>query len=109
MEESVWSDPLVLQKLKEEYILISLYVDDKTELPKNEQYISKFSGKKIERLGQKWSDLQASKFGTNSQPYYILVNPEGQLLAPPRAFDLDIHPYIQFLDTGIEVFNNKKI
>lgn len=109
MEESVWSAPQVLQKLKEDYVLISLYVDDKAELPKNEQYISKFSGKKIEKLGQKWSDLQASKFGTNSQPYYILVNPEGQLLVPPRAFDLDIHQYIQFLDTGIEAFNNKKI
>ncbi len=109
MEASVWSDPQVLQKLKQDYVLISLYVDDKTELPKNEQYISKFSAKEIKTLGQKWSDLQASGFGTNSQPYYILVNPEGQLLVPPQAFDLDINKYIQFLDKGTEVFNNKKI
>lgn len=109
MEASVWSDPQVLRRLKEDYILISLYVDDKTALQKNEQYISKFSGKKIETIGQKWSDLQASQFGTNSQPYYILVNPEGQLLVPPKAFDLDINKYIQFLDKGTEIFNNKKI
>ena len=109
MEASVWSDPQVLQKLKQDYVLISLYVDDKTELPKNEQYISKFSAKEIKTLGQKWSDLQASGFGTNSQPYYILVNPEGQLLVPPQAFDLDINKYIEFLNKGTEVFNNKKI
>lgn len=108
MEASVWSDPQVLRKLKENFVLISLYVDDKTDLPESEQYISTFSGKKIQTLGQKWSDLQASKFGTNSQPYYILINTEGQLLVPPSAFDLDINKYIQFLDKGIEVFSNKR-
>jgi thiol:disulfide interchange protein DsbD len=88
--------------------LISLYVDDKTELPENEKYISKFSGKKIKTLGNKWSDFQAATFNTNSQPYYVLVNPSGQVLVTPQAFNLDIDNYIKFLDSGLDAYQNKK-
>jgi thiol:disulfide interchange protein DsbD len=90
----------VLKRLKEDYVLISLYVDDKTELPEAEQYISSFSGKKIRTIGQKWSDFQASTFKTNSQPYYVIVNAEGKQLVPAQAFNLDINNYIRFLDSG---------
>jgi thiol:disulfide interchange protein DsbD len=108
MEASVWSDSEVLKRLKKDYVLISLYVDDKTELAENEKYISKFSGKKIKTLGNKWSDFQASTFNTNSQPYYVLVNPIGQVLVAPQAFNLDINNYINFLDSGLNAYQNKK-
>ncbi|QEC52567.1 thiol:disulfide interchange protein DsbD [Anseongella ginsenosidimutans] len=104
MEASVWSDPAVLSRLKNDYVLVSLYVDDKTALAEGEQYTSSFSGKKITRIGQKWSDLQASTFGTNAQPHYVIADHEGAPLVPPRGFDLDISNYVDFLETGIEAF-----
>ncbi|MFM6976021.1 MAG: cytochrome c biogenesis protein CcdA [Sphingobacteriaceae bacterium] len=100
MEASVWSDPEVLKRLKEDYVLISLYVDDKTELAESEKYTSRFSGKNIKTLGQKWSDFQAATFGTNSQPYYVIVNADGKQLVSAQAFNLDINNYIRFLDSG---------
>ncbi|WP_256010984.1 protein-disulfide reductase DsbD family protein [Desertivirga xinjiangensis] len=107
MEQGVWSDPEVLKILKNDYVLISLYVDDRTELPQNEKLTSE-SGKEIKTLGQKWSDLQTRKFKTNSQPYYVIVNTAGETLVPPRAFDLDIDNYIEFLNSGKAAFSTKK-
>ena len=108
MEASVWSEKEVLNRLKNDYVLISLYVDDKTLLPENEQYISKFSGKKIKTIGNKWSDFQASTFKTNSQPYYAIVDHVGKLLVTPQAFNLDVNNYIDFLDGGLAAYQNKK-
>lgn len=107
MEATVWADTQVLKRLKEDYVLISLYVDDKTELAENEKYTSSFSGKKIKTIGQKWSDFQASTFGTNSQPYYVIVNSEGKQLVPAQAFNLDINNYIRFLDSGTLVLKGQ--
>lgn len=107
MEASVWADNQVLKRLKEDYVLISLYVDDKTELQENEKYTSAFSGKNIKTIGQKWSDFQASKFGTNSQPYYVIAGHDGQSLIIPQAFNLDIDNYINFLNSGKQAFNRK--
>lgn len=107
MEASVWPDKEVLRRIKEDYVLISLYVDDKSELAEAEKYTSAFSGKKISSIGQKWSDFQASKFGTNSQPYYVIADHEGKALVPPQAFDLDINSYILFLDSGKIAFGQK--
>ena len=108
MEASVWSEKEVLNRLKNDYVLISLYVDDKTPLPNNEQYVSKFSGKKIKTIGNKWSDFQASTFKTNSQPYYVIVGNDGKLLVTPQAFNLDVKNYIDFLDSGLTAYQNKK-
>lgn len=105
MEASVWPDDEVLKRLKEDYVLISLYVDDKTELAENEKYTSSFSGKKVKTIGQKWSDFQASKFGTNSQPYYVIAGHDGNPLVTPQAFNLDIKNYIDFLDSGKVAFS----
>lgn len=107
MEASVWVDPAVLSMLKNDYVLISLYVDDKTALPKEEQYISTFSGKKINEVGKKWSDLQASTFNINSQPYYVLMDHDQSLLVPPQAYNLDIANYVDFLQSGITAFKGK--
>lgn len=108
MEASVWSDERVLKKLKEDYVLISLYVDDKTELAEVEKYISAFSGKKIKSIGQKWSDFQASTFGTNSQPYYVIAGHDGKPLVTPQAFNLDINNYVNFLNSGKIAFNRNQ-
>ncbi len=108
MEESVWPDPQVLRRLKEDYILVSLYVDDRTALAPGEHYVSSFSGKNIRRVGQKWSDLQASRFGTNAQPYYVVVDGEGNQLVPAQAYNEDIQHYINFLDSGLAAYQQRK-
>ena len=106
MESSVWAEPEVLNRLKNDYVIISLYVDDRTELPENEKYVSE-TGKKIKTLGNKWSDLQAKRFQTNSQPYYVIVNSDGNMIVPPQAFNLNVQNYIDFLDSGKAAFNGK--
>ncbi len=109
MEVSVWSDPAVLSILRNEYILISLYVDDKTDLQDSEKYISTFSKKKINTIGQKWGDFQAQKFNTNSQPYYVLLDNNGELLNEPMAFDLEIKNYVDFLNSGLEMYKKRTL
>lgn len=108
MEASVWSDAEVLKRLNDDYVLISLYVDDKTSLPENEQYVSPVTGKKIKTIGNKWSDIQTTKYGINSQPYYVLLDHEEQQLVKPQAFNLDIQNYVNFLDSGKAAFASKK-
>ena len=108
MEESVWPDPTVLRLLNEEFVLASLYVDDRTALDPSEQYVSEFSGKRIRWVGQKWSDYQASRFGTNAQPYYVIVNHEGEQLVPAEAYNEDIQNYINFLESGLAAFRAGK-
>ncbi|MEP7263754.1 MAG: cytochrome c biogenesis protein CcdA [Bacteroidota bacterium] len=102
MEDNVWSDPKVLKLLSDDYVLISLYVDDKKELPPAEQYTSAFSGKKIKTLGNKWSDMQAQYYDSNSQPMYALIDHKEKKLAKPwSGFDPDIDKYKKFLEEGI--------
>ncbi len=106
MEENVWSDPRVLAIIKNDYILVSLYVDDKTELPADKQTISKASRQKIETYGDKWSDMETTQFKSNTQPLYALVDSEGTLLVPARGGYLpDIEQYIQFLTEGKNSFH----
>ena len=104
MEASVWVLPDILDRLRNEVVLISLYVDDKTPLPAAEQYRSTFSGQWIDQLGGRCSDLQATLFQTNSQPYYVLLDHEGKSLAPPASYDPDPELFRAFLDQGIRQF-----
>jgi thiol:disulfide interchange protein len=108
MEADVWSTRNVLAYLNKEYVLIQLYVDDKTDLPGGEQYVSKLSGKKIKTIGNKWSDFQATHFNSNSQPFYVLLDTEGNLLVKPSGADYDPESYLSFLKTGLNTFKNKK-
>jgi thiol:disulfide interchange protein DsbD len=101
MEDNVWSDKTVLNLLSNEYVLISLYVDDKTKLPESEQYISPVTGKKIKTIGNKWSDFQTTRYKTNSQPYYVLLDHSGTQLAPVKGYDTSIEGYLEFLKLGI--------
>ncbi|WP_264537812.1 protein-disulfide reductase DsbD family protein [Flavobacterium sp. N1736] len=104
MEDNVWSEPSVWDKLNNNYVLISLYVDDTSLLPENEQIISKTTGKKIKTVGNKWSDFQTAKFQTNSQPYYVLMDNDGNTLSKPVAYEPDAKTYAGFLQKGIENF-----
>jgi len=104
MEDNVWSEPAVWEKLNSNYVLISLYVDDTSVLPEKEQIISATTGKKIKTVGNKWSDFQTAKFKTNSQPYYVLMDTDGNTLAKPVAYEPDTKAYAEFLQKGIENF-----
>ncbi|MEO6151492.1 MAG: cytochrome c biogenesis protein CcdA [Mucilaginibacter sp.] len=115
MENDVWEDPAVFKHLSENYVLLQLYVDDKTELEAKDQFKSSFSGKKITNLGAKWSDLQASRFNANSQPFYVLLDSDGNLLKDsnnvtikPSGADYNISSYLKFLDSGIAAYNNNQ-
>jgi thiol:disulfide interchange protein DsbD len=107
VEAAVWTDPRVKQMLEEDYVLISLYVDDKAKLPEDQRYVSKFSGNTIRTVGNKWSDLQISKFGSSSQPYYFLLDHDGTLLSEPRQYDLSIEGYIEFLRKGLNEYKKR--
>jgi thiol:disulfide interchange protein DsbD len=107
MEANVWSDPRVLKRLRENFIVVALYVDDKVELPEKEWIVSKVDGKKKTSIGKKFADFQISRFGINAQPYYVLLDTKGELLIKPRAYNLDIEAFISFLDKGVEEFNKE--
>ena len=100
MENNVWTDPQVHQILKDSLIIISLYVDDKRPLPENEQYVSKYSGKKIKLAGDKWAELQIYEYKSNSQPYYVLLSPQGEVLNQPVAYT-DTETYLKWLREGL--------
>jgi thiol:disulfide interchange protein DsbD len=100
MEENVWSDPKVLSILNNDYVLVSLYVDDPTELPDSLQYTSKTTGQKVETYGDKWSDMETQRFKSNTQPLYVLMNDDDTPIAEPRGYTPDVQQYIQFLDQG---------
>ena len=104
MEDYVWSDPRILSILNNEVVLISLYVDDKRELPIEEQYVSKETGKKIKSIGNKWSDFQITRYKANAQPYYIILDTKEKSLNQPVGYMPDITEYEQWLKLGIEQF-----
>ncbi len=104
MEDNVWSDEQVLKILKGDLIVISLYVDDKRELPENEQIVSKLTGKKIKYIGQKWSEFQTITYKTNAQPFYVLIDHKGKKLNEPTAYNSDAVAYLTWLRAGISNF-----
>lgn len=105
MEASVWPDKDVYALLNDELVIIQLYVDDKTTLPEEEQLVSSFSGKKVHTIGNKWSDFQASKFSSNSQPYYVLLDPDDEeILVKPLGADYDPKSYHKFLQSAIDQY-----
>jgi len=106
MEENVWPDPRVLERLKRDFIVISLYVDDKTELPENE-WIKTPEGKFKKTIGAKYSYIQETRFKANSQPHYIILDTDGNQLGAPKFFDLDKDKFVEFLDNGLKAFNEK--
>jgi len=108
MEEHVWPLKKIDNYLRNDYVLISLYVDDKKELPEDEQVlVNRINGgtRKLESYGHKWANFQTQFFKTNSQPYYVLLNSDGtQILNQPVGYTPDEDDYAQFLECGLEVF-----
>ena len=108
MEASVWTDPKVKQILENDYVLITLMVDDKTKLPQPITIEEHGKTRKLKTIGDKWSYLQRSKFGANAQPFYILLNTEGEPLGPSYAFNESVPDYIKFLENGLKVFKEQE-
>ncbi|MFY9153435.1 MAG: cytochrome c biogenesis protein CcdA [Prolixibacteraceae bacterium] len=104
MEASVWSDPRVLERLRNDFVVIALYVDDKSTLPESEWITSTYDGKVKKTLGKKYADFQISRFGVNAQPYYVLLDGKEQLLVQPRAYDLNPDHFVEFLDSALAEF-----
>lgn len=108
MEAAVWTDPKVKQILENDYVLITLMVDDKTKLPEPIKIEEHGKTRTLKTIGDKWSYLQRSKFGANAQPFYVLLNDEGQLLGPSYAFNENVADYISFLQNGLRVFKEEQ-
>lgn len=104
MEAKVWSDPRVLQRLRNEYVVVALYVDDRTTLPEDEWITSAVDGKVKKTMGRKNLDYQITNFNTNTQPFYVAMDADENMLAPPHGYNLDTEDFIEFLDAGIENF-----
>lgn len=102
MEAQVWTDPEVDRRLQEEVVLVSLYVDDKRELPEAEQTVKKLGNKDfaIKTIGNKWSYFQAERFSINSQPYYVLLDTTEKVLSISEGYNPSVEAYLEFLDTA---------
>jgi thiol:disulfide interchange protein DsbD len=107
MEAAVWSNPQVADMLNNQYVLISLYVDDKTPLPQPIEIAENGQQRTLRTVGDKWSYLQRTKFGANAQPFYVLLDNEGHPLAPSRSYDEDIAAYLQFMQQGLSRYSHQ--
>ena len=104
MEENVWVDPQVLKRLKEDFIMVALYIDERLELPESEWYTSEYDGKVKKTLGKQNADFQITRFKNNAQPYYVILDHEENLLAQPRSYNTKISAFIEFLDAAKREF-----
>jgi thiol:disulfide interchange protein DsbD len=100
MEAVVWSDPQVLQRLKNDFVVVALYVDDKTELPESDWYTSRYDKKVKKTIGKQNADLQIDKLKNNAQPFYVLVGEDERVLVSPYSFDRSPEKFVKFLATG---------
>lgn len=104
MEEHVWSKPEILPLLKNDVVLISLYVDDKRELEEKDKYTSPETGKEIQTIGNKWSDFQITRYQNNAQPFYVILDADGKDISTPVGYTPDADEYKAWLEDGIKAF-----
>jgi thiol:disulfide interchange protein len=109
MEARVWSDPEVLKKLNDNFVIVSLYVDDKTKLPENEWVISQVDGKTMKSIGKINEDLEISRYKTNSLPLYVIADFEGNPVNTPMPTNLNVQEYKKWLDEGLALFKTKSV
>ena len=113
MEESVWTVESIKERLEKDFVLVSLYVDDKVKLPEDQQGIFEYQvgyevkKKKIKTIGNKWATFQTQVFNNNSQPYYVMLSPDGYLLGNPVGYTPDVDEYADFLDCGLKAYEDK--
>ncbi len=104
MEQRVWSDPKVIKRLSENFVLLALYVDDKTELEEVSWYTSEYDGKVKKTIGKQNADLQITSFNNNAQPFYVILDHNEDLLLAPKAYDLNVNNFVKFLDAASKNF-----
>lgn len=104
MEANVWSDPQVLQRLRDDFVVVALYVDDKTELPESEWYTSSYDNKVKKTIGKQNADLQITRLNNNAQPFYVLVGKDERVLVSPYGYNLNAEKFAAFLDEGKKKF-----
>lgn len=95
------------QRLRDNFVLVALYVDDRTKLPDNEVFVSKVDGREKKTIGKKNEDIEISMFNTNTLPLYAIVDPEGKPLIESRGTNFDIQAYIEWLDRGAQTYRNR--
>ena len=100
MEAVVWSDPAVLERLKNDFVVVALYVDDKTTLPESEWYTSKFDNKVKKTIGKQNADLQITNLDNNAQPFYVLLGTDERVLAWPYGYNRSVEEFVKFLESG---------
>ncbi len=106
MEANVWSDPRVLERLNRDFVIIALYVDDKTTMPESDWVTSSYDHKVKKTIGKKFADFQIARFGVNAQPYYVILDLNQKVLVKPVARDLNPDHFIDFLDRGLAAFKD---
>ena len=107
MELAVWTDTEVADIIDNEYVLIQLFVDDKTALPEPVKVMENGVERTLRSVGDKWSYLQRSKFGANAQPFYVLLDNDGMPLTRSYAYDEDVDKYVEFLQDGLKAYGQK--
>ncbi|MGY6523728.1 MAG: cytochrome c biogenesis protein CcdA [Mongoliitalea sp.] len=107
MEARVWSDPQVLQRLQEDFVMVALYIDERYQLPESEWYTSEFDGKVKNTIGKQNADFQITRFNNNAQPYYVILDHQEQLLIRPKAYDTNIQNFVNFLDEAKAEFGRR--
>lgn len=107
MEAVVWSDPEVLKRLRNDFVIVALYVDDKTELPESEWYTSKYDQKVKKTIGKQNADLQIANLNNNAQPFYVLLNTDETVLVSPYGYNRDVGAFVRFLESGIQKFRQE--
>jgi thioredoxin-related protein len=100
MEAAVWSDPQVLRALREDYVIVALYTDDRTKLPEAEWYTSEVDGKVKKTIGQQNIDFEIANFRTNTIPLYVIMDADGNVVGEPKGTDLDVASYLSWLKGG---------
>lgn len=108
MEARVWSDPAVLKRLKEDFVMVALYVDDRLELPESEWYTSEYDGKVKKTIGKQNADFQIRKYNNNAQPFYVILDSQENLLVQPKAYDLSVESFVTFLDAAKDKFASSR-
>ena len=108
MEAAVWNDPSVSSILTNDYVLISLFVDDKTPLAAPIEITENGNKRTLRTVGDKWSYLQRSKFGANAQPFYVALDNEGHVLTGSYSYDEDISKYTDFLELGLDNYKKQR-
>ena len=108
IESRVWPDERVRDYLNNKYVLLSLYVDDKTELSREQWYTSKYDSKIKKTLGKQNADFQITRFNNNAQPFYVILDPfSGKVIYKPWGYELDIENYLSHLSNGIKIFYDR--